>query len=256
MELWNNNDEFRKEYMSSNMRNTLRRLRTLDGRALGPDEQPPLIPNVVSQRVTKHNVAPSAPALEVEKPVTPVETQRIDEKSTAKLGDKKNQTVKAKKQAKPASLENGLPTVSGRDQIEESRKEENKLTKEEESRQENKLTKEEVELARKIEELRKEKEAAMLKEQRRLEEKAKAKEAMERKKRNAEKAQARASLRAQREAEQKEKVNSENIPILSVVLSMSFQPCKYLAKICQCVKFCILAIFPVSLPSDILHVRI
>ncbi|KAJ6994190.1 centromere-associated protein E isoform X1 [Populus alba x Populus x berolinensis] len=176
MELWNNNDEFRKEYMSSNMRNTLRRLRTLDGRALGPDEQPPIIPNVVSQRVTKHNVAPSAPALEVEKPVTPVETQRIDEKSTAKLGDKKNQTVKAKKQANPASLEN-----------------------------ENKLTKEEVELARKIEDLRKEKEAAMLKEQRRLEEKAKAKEAMERKKRNAEKAQARASLRAQREAEQKEK---------------------------------------------------
>ncbi|XP_061965193.1 uncharacterized protein LOC133689371 isoform X1 [Populus nigra] len=205
MELWNNNDEFRKEYMSSNMRNTLRRLRTLDGRALGPDEQPPIIPNVVSQRVTKHNVAPSAPALEVEKPVTPVETQRIDEKSTAKLGDKKNQTVKTKRQAKPASLENGLPTVSGRDQIEESRQEENKLTKEEESRQENKLTKEEVELARKIEELRKEKEAAMLKEQRRLEEKAKAKEAMERKKRNAEKAQARASLRAQREAEQKEK---------------------------------------------------
>ncbi|XP_052309401.1 uncharacterized protein LOC7455647 isoform X10 [Populus trichocarpa] len=217
MELWNNNDEFRKEYMSSNMRNTLRRLRTLDGRALGPDEQPPIIPNVVSQRATKHNVAPSAPALEVEKPVTPVETQRIDEKSTAKLGDKKNQTVKTKRQAKPASLENGLPTVSGRDQIEESRQEENKLpkeeesrqenklTKEEESRQENKLTKEEVELARKIEELRKEKEAAMLKEQRRLEEKAKAKEAMERKKRNAEKAQARASLRAQREAEQKEK---------------------------------------------------
>ncbi|KAG6770229.1 hypothetical protein POTOM_025904 [Populus tomentosa] len=228
MELWNNNDEFRKEYMSSNMRNTLRRLRTLDGRALGPDEQPPIIPNVVSQRVTKHNVAPSAPALEVEKPVTPVETQRIDEKSTAKLGDKKNQTVKTKKQANPASLENGLPTVSGRDQIEESRKEENKLTKEEESRQENKptkeeesrqenkLTKEEVELARKTEDLRKEKEAAMLKEQRRLEEKAKAKEAMERKKRNAEKAQARASLRAQREAEQKEKVNSKNIPILSV----------------------------------------
>ncbi|KAJ6914411.1 centromere-associated protein E isoform X2 [Populus alba x Populus x berolinensis] len=205
MELWNNNDGFRKEYMSSNMRNTLRRLRTLDGRALGPDEQPPIIPNVASQRVTKHNVAPSAPALEVEKPVTPVETQRIDEKSTAKLGDKKNQTVKTKKQANPASLENGLPTVSGRDQIEESRKEEDKLTKEEESREETKLTKEEVELARKIEDLRKEKEAAMLKEQRRLEEKAKAKEAMERKKRNTEKAQARASLRAQREAEQKEK---------------------------------------------------
>ncbi|KAJ6362056.1 hypothetical protein OIU78_002456 [Salix suchowensis] len=206
MELWNNHDEFRKEYTSSNMRSTLRRLRTLDGRALGPDEQPPIIPSVVSQRVARANVvAPSAPALEVEKLVTPVETQKIDEKSTSKLGDKKKPNVVIKKQANPASLENGLPTVSGRDQIEESRQEENKPAKEEESRQENKLTKEEVELARKTEELRKEKEEAMLKEQRRLEEKAKAKEAMERKKRNAEKAQARASLRAQREAEQKEK---------------------------------------------------
>ncbi|KAJ6698577.1 RNA-BINDING PROTEIN YLMH-RELATED [Salix purpurea] len=206
MELWNNHDEFRKEYTSSNMRSTLRRLRTLDGRALGPDEQPPIIPSVVSQRVARANVvAPSAPALEVEKLVTPVETQKIDEKSTTKLGDKKKPNVVIKKQANPASLENGLPTVSGRDQIEESRQEENKPAKEEESRQENKLTKEEVELARKTEELRKEKEEAMLKEQRRLEEKAKAKEAMERKKRNAEKAQARASLRAQREAEQKEK---------------------------------------------------
>lgn len=210
MELWNNHDEFRKEYMSSNMRSTLRRLRTLDGRALGPDEQPPIIPSVVNQRVARANVAPSAP-IEVEKLVTPVETQKIDEKekSTTKLGDKKKPNVIIKKQANPASLENGLPTVSGRDQIEESRHEENKPAKEEESRQENKLTKEEVELARKTEELRKEKEEAMLKEQRRLEEKAKAKEAMERKKRNAEKAQARASLRAQREAEQKEKVNSK-----------------------------------------------
>ena len=209
MELWNNHDEFRKEYMSSNMRSTLRRLRTLDGRALGPDEQPPIIPSVVSRRVAKANVAPSAPVLEVEKLATPVETQKIDEKSTTKLGDKKKPNVIIKKQANPASLENGLPTVSGRDQIEESRHEENKPAKEEESRQENKLTKEEVELARKTEELRKEKEEAKLKEQRRFEEKAKAKEAMERKKRNAEKAQARASLRAQREAEQKEKVNSK-----------------------------------------------
>uniref|UniRef100_A0A6N2MU07 Uncharacterized protein n=1 Tax=Salix viminalis TaxID=40686 RepID=A0A6N2MU07_SALVM len=169
MELWNNHDEFRKEYTSSNMRSTLRRLRTLDGRALGPDEQPPIIPSVVNQRVARANVvAPSAPAIEVEKLVTPVETQKIDEKSTTKLGDKKKPNVIIKKQANPASLENGLPTVSGRDQIEESRQEESKPAKEEESRQENKLTKEEVELARKTEELRKEKEEAMLKEQRRF----------------------------------------------------------------------------------------
>ena len=112
-----------------------------------------------------------------------------------KFGDQKNQTAKTKGQAKPAALENGSLTVGGRCWIEEPRQDENKRIKAEE------------ELARKAEELREEKEAAMLKEQRRLEENAKAKEAMERKKRMADRAQARAALRAQREAEQKEKVN-------------------------------------------------
>jgi len=81
--------------------------------------------------------------------------------------------------------------------------------------------------------LRKEKEAAMLKEQRRLEENAKAKEAMERKKRMADRAQARAALREQREAEQKEKVNYTDMT--------------YLVKIFWFAKFFILAVFPISL---------
>lgn len=199
MEQWNNNDEFRKEYMRCNMRSTLRRLRTLDGRSLGPDEEPPVISIVVSEKVAKDNIVPLTPTLEGEKAVVAVDTLKTDDKSTAKVGDQKNQTVKAKKPAKPTPSGNGLATVSARDQIEEVRPEEQKKAREEE------------ELARKAEELRKEEEAAMLKEQRRLEEKVKAKEAMERKKRNADKAQTRAALRAQKEAEQKEKVNSSDI---------------------------------------------
>ncbi|GLT61143.1 hypothetical protein SLA2020_338680 [Shorea laevis] len=57
MELWNKDDEFRKEYIRCNTRSTLRRLRTLDGRSLGPDEEPPLIPYFVNERVAKNSVS-------------------------------------------------------------------------------------------------------------------------------------------------------------------------------------------------------
>ena len=50
MELWNNNEEFRKEYIKYNMKSTLRRFRTLDGRSLGPDEEPPALVNVSDYR--------------------------------------------------------------------------------------------------------------------------------------------------------------------------------------------------------------
>ncbi|XP_037493467.1 uncharacterized protein LOC105635153 [Jatropha curcas] len=215
MELWNNDDEFRKEYIRCNMRSTVRRLRTLDGRSLGPDEEPPVLPISVHERVANNNIVSSISTHEGEKTVAPMETQKIDD--TAKVGDQNNLTVKSKKMEEHAPMDNGLATttasgrngiekttasgrngiektvVSGRNEIENSRQEEHKQTKEEE------------ELARKAEELRKAEEAALLKEQRRLEEKAKAKEALERKKRNADKALARAALRAIKEAEQKEK---------------------------------------------------
>ncbi|KAK9270106.1 hypothetical protein L1049_025680 [Liquidambar formosana] len=60
MELWNKNDEFRKDYLRCNIRSTLRRLRTLDGRSLGPDEEPPILPKFVNGRVIKKSLyAPS-----------------------------------------------------------------------------------------------------------------------------------------------------------------------------------------------------
>ncbi|KAH7523349.1 uncharacterized protein LOC107416050 [Ziziphus jujuba] len=192
MELWNRNDDFRKEYIRCNTRSTLRRLGTLDGRSLGPDEEPPVIPYIVHERVAKNNSVAPISTQEQEKQVVIVEAEKPD-KSAAKIEERENQKAKTKKPAKHASLGNGPPAISGWIEIEEAREEEKKLTKEE------------AELARKAEELRKEEEAAKLKEQRRLEEKAKAKEALERKKRIAEKAQARAAIRAQKEAEQKQK---------------------------------------------------
>ncbi|XP_065882083.1 uncharacterized protein [Euphorbia lathyris] len=193
MELWNSNDEFRKDYYRCNIRSTLRRLRTLDGRSLGPDEEPLVIP-YVNERAVKENTITSISTLEEENKVAPAKTEK-DHKSPEKSGDQIKPTAESKKPAKPAPSGNVSAVVSQRNEIEEAPQQED----------ENKPTKEEAELIRKAEELRKEQEAAMLREQRRMEEKAKAKEAMERKKRNADKAQARAALRAQKEAEQKEK---------------------------------------------------
>ena len=199
MELWNKNDEFRKEYLRCNTRSTLRRFRTSDGRALGPDEEPVLLPIVVDKIIDrsvstsdKGNTQLLTVILEQEKLVPSMAGQETDAKSTANVAEQTDQTVKTQKPGK--HLRTLSATFSGRAEIEEMAEEEPKQTKEQQ------------ELARKEEELRKEEAVAKLKEQRRLEEKAKAQEALERKRRNAEKAQIRAELRAQKEAEQKEKV--------------------------------------------------
>ncbi|KAJ4965814.1 hypothetical protein NE237_017663 [Protea cynaroides] len=204
MELWNKNDEFRKDYIRCNTMSTLRRLRTLDGRSLGPDEEPPVLHSFVDERVDNARavsshidslvISPSEP----EKSVVPLGAEKGDVKSVVKV-QQENAAAKLKKASKPTALENGLVTFFGGEEKEEV-EEKNKKSKEEEE-----SVKKAEELARKAEELRREEAAARLKEQRRLEEKAKAKEAEERKRRNAEKAHARAELRAQREAELKEK---------------------------------------------------
>ncbi|XWS11227.1 hypothetical protein CRYUN_Cryun38cG0066000 [Craigia yunnanensis] len=218
-DLWNN-DEFRKEYMRCNVRSTLRRLRTLDGRALGPDEEPPVIPQVVNDKVAKdHTVSSSILEERTQEKVALAKAEKANDKPVAKAVEQKNQTSKSEKSLKSVPPATGSTTASSRDKIEEAGEEKSKRTKEEEEvarkaellRKEEeaarKRTKEEEEeeVARKAEELRKEEEAAKLREQRRLEEIAKAKEALERKRRIAEKTQARAALRAQKEAEQKEK---------------------------------------------------
>lgn len=201
MELWNRDDDFRKDYIRNNTRSTLWRLGTFDGRSLGPDEEPPVVPDfAVNSRATKQNSVPLTKIPEQEKQEVPEKVEKLDDKSGAKVVERENQIVKTtKKPAKPAMS-------SGTSPVTNSEKDERK-EKEKEEEEEPIRSKEEEELARKAEELRKVEEAAQLKQQRNLEEKAKAKEAMERKKRITEKAQARAAIRAQKEAEQKEKVN-------------------------------------------------
>lgn len=200
MELWNKNDEFRKEYIRCNMRSTLRRLRTLDGRSLGPDEEPPSLRNASDNRIN-----PSAKISSVGTVLTlerdfPLVVKTAEEESAKKVIKQTNKTALVKKRGEILS-KNSVAEPSGRIEIEE-KEEEHKVTREEE---EHRLTKEEEELARKAEQKRIEEEAARLREQRRLEEKAKAQEAQERKERMAKKAQARAEFRARKEAEEKEK---------------------------------------------------
>ncbi|XP_019460908.1 PREDICTED: calponin homology domain-containing protein DDB_G0272472-like isoform X2 [Lupinus angustifolius] len=198
MELWNKDDEFRKDYIRCNTRSTVRRLQTLDGRALGPDEQPPVIPNAIyTERASKNKSQIMQSTPEQEK--KPTESVDIKDEPVTKVvvqNTEKSQTSKAKKPAKPATVEKS-PVVVSRwgDEPDEP----------EDTIEEPVRTKEEEELILNAEKARRESEAEKLKEKRRQEEIEKAKEAMERKKRNAEKAQQRAAVKAQKEAEQKEK---------------------------------------------------
>ncbi|CAI9777120.1 unnamed protein product [Fraxinus pennsylvanica] len=202
MELWNTNEDFRKEYVKYNERSTVRRLGTLDGRSLGPDEKPPILPGYVDRRVDNLVSRPAMsdsvsqhPILELNQE-TAVETVIVDDKST-KVAEPKNPVIKTKGPAK-SKMANSLETNSGRELTDETEEEPVK-------------SKEELELERKAEELRKQEAEAKLREQRRMEEIAKAKEALERKKRNAEKAQMRAELRAQKEAERREKEKAKRL---------------------------------------------
>lgn len=211
MEQWNNNDEFRKEYVNRCNMNAIRRQRALDAGSLVPDDVAPVLPTCnVEEKVDRSLVSIPIEVKSVSvvsdvekgKKASSTENKHADNnnninKSIENVSCQKNQTLKTKGLAKPTTLGSDKETVT----------EEIADRKEEEST----LTKEEIELARKAEELKKEEAAAKLKEQRRLEEKAKATEALERKKRNAEKAQLRAELRARKEAEQKEKEREKRL---------------------------------------------
>lgn len=201
MELWNKNDEFRRDYVRCNTRSTLRRLQTLDGRSLGPDEEPPVIPNAITERAVKNNSMVSQSTLEQKKKPTSTESVSIKDEPVSKVVVQRTETsqttTKSKKPIKPAPLEKFVARWG--DESDEEEKEQEK---------EPVRTKEEEEMILKAEKARKEEEEAKLKEKRRQEEIEKAKEALQRKKRIAEKAQQRALLKAQKEAELKEKVTT------------------------------------------------
>ncbi|XP_012832809.1 PREDICTED: proton pump-interactor 1 isoform X2 [Erythranthe guttata] len=197
MELWNTSEEFRTDYVKFNARSYVRRFGTLDGRALGPDEEPPILPSYVNDRVkmvptpVKVDVLTSqTPTLEL-KQEPMVENVTSEVKTVKKMTELKNQEVTNKGLAIHIHS-NGLDTVSVKEIPDEVQEEPKK-------------SKEEIESIRKVEERRKEEVEAKLKEERRLEALAKANEARERKKRQAEKLQMRAELKTQKEAELKEK---------------------------------------------------
>ncbi|XP_059316873.1 uncharacterized protein LOC132067611 isoform X1 [Lycium ferocissimum] len=199
MELWNKNDEFRKDYIRCNTRSTVRRFGTLDGRTLGPDEEPTVVPsyhrvervNRLVASVDKVNSVSQPPISQQEKKVIILKDEIKDDNNVLQAAEGMNQVEKTKEARKPIQRE--MSTVD------------------EPTEAERLQTAQELEAARKEEELRKREVEARLKEQRRLEEIAKAKEALERKKRNAEKAQLRAELRAQKEEEQRLKEREKRL---------------------------------------------
>ncbi|XP_057794758.1 uncharacterized protein LOC131011034 isoform X2 [Salvia miltiorrhiza] len=199
MELWNTNPEFRSDYVKFNARSNVRRFGTLDCRSLGPDEEPPTIPSYADERGNKMastpakvDLAPQIPTMELTQK-TATEKLTVDTKSTKKVTEPKNQKV-ANVPAMTVQV-NGLDTHTG-----------NHHTDEEPIK-----SRDEIESIRKAEEMRREQDAAKLKEQRRLEALAKANEARERKKRQAEKMQQRAELKTQKEAEQREKEREKRL---------------------------------------------
>ncbi|KAJ7568101.1 hypothetical protein O6H91_01G018500 [Diphasiastrum complanatum] len=189
--LWTSDPDFRAEYVKYNERSTLKRLETLDGRALGPDEEPPLlismndpvnslpdnrVMSVPSEKTQLANVDIPTEKVKVQQPVVDVKApQTVALSVNGKLPTKRAADLEPAQALRPFDANDlqavPVPNLQG-------------ITEDDEA---------------------KEVQAAHLKEQRRQQEMAKAKEAEERKKRQAEKAQAKALARAQKEAERREK---------------------------------------------------
>ncbi|CAN6211130.1 unnamed protein product [Urochloa humidicola] len=205
MKMWNENEDFRKQYVEANKISTLKRLGTLDGRKLGPDEDPPVIPS--RRPINTFPLTASSPDVPT---VTSVPAPVLAAPASASTPAKEDSfpvlpspqiSKRAKSKASGSSTqnENNAVTASEAEAIKQAEKEKARLMEEEME-----LARKAEELARKEEELRKER-AAAEKERLRLEQKAKAKEAEERKRRKAEKEKERAEFKARKEAEEREK---------------------------------------------------
>lgn len=209
MDLWNSDAEFRKQYVNSNKLNTLRRLRTLDGRSLGPDEVPPVIPTSSAYRRTSTPLIPATNEIRLAKSTwvsssTSIQSDEFPElpngKQKASYSNSRNNkgiSSKEKLMDRPVVVTDHVTATVESVQMEKKREEDEmeRRKREEEDR------------ARREEDIkRKAKAEAEEKERLREEQKAKAKEAEERKKRKAEKAQERAEFKARKEAEIRDKV--------------------------------------------------
>ncbi|MCO5590992.1 hypothetical protein L7F22_044968 [Adiantum nelumboides] len=177
MIMWNKDSKFRADYVKSNERSTARRLETLDGRSLGPNEKPPVLSDDVSSLKPRDAKSPAD---------TPAPGPSKVTKSFSPAAELSNGVlVKDSKQEK-------LPSVHSRDDEAGDAGIRDTHIK---SRQ--------IDATRDVADL--EAQAAEQKERLRQEQIAKAKEAEERKRKRSDKLESRALARAKKDAERKEK---------------------------------------------------
>lgn len=175
--VWNKDSKYRAEYAKSNERSTVRRLETLDGRSLGPNEKPPVISDGDAQ-LTKSRDAKSTPVAD-----TPaLKVSKVSSSVVVPPGLSNGVSAKETKHM-PAHVKDEEAGVAGNGDVN---------TK---SRQMD-FGEERVDS---------EAQAAEQKEKLRQEQIAKAKEAEERKKKRSDKLESRALARAKKDAERKEK---------------------------------------------------
>ncbi|PPS11651.1 hypothetical protein GOBAR_AA08986 [Gossypium barbadense] len=113
MDLWNNNDEFRKEYVRCNERSTLWRLSTLDGRALGLGEVPPVIPGAVSGRAfVNHTMSGLTSKDRTQEEVAVAKAEKEEEAAKAKEALERKRRKAEKAQAREANEMRMKPSLN------------------------------------------------------------------------------------------------------------------------------------------------
>eukprot|EP00252_Welwitschia_mirabilis_P009318 TRINITY_DN2182_c0_g1_i1.p1 TRINITY_DN2182_c0_g1~~TRINITY_DN2182_c0_g1_i1.p1 ORF type:complete len:1119 (-),score=359.50 TRINITY_DN2182_c0_g1_i1:405-3761(-) len=190
---WNKDTDFRKDYVKDNERSTLKRLGTLDGRSLGPDEEPPLPTNYGDELETvmvphgNHSASRARSVTDIKVAASDItEHSKEVQKKVNAHEESNDETASLKK--KPAGKSKKIVKepllLFDPDSFEIT-------PAPQKNKEDNLLENGEDELMRK--------------EKIRQEEMRKSKEAEERKRRQAEKKRAKEAAKAQKEAERKEK---------------------------------------------------
>eukprot|EP00249_Psilotum_nudum_P003500 c16915_g1_i1 orf=602-3316(-) len=201
---WNNFEGFRAEYIRNNERSTLRRLETLDGRCLSPDEVPPVPSNdleiLIDSAPDTHNI------------LSKREMHDQNEKVIDTLQETSNASATSNSLCKEVNVKNDAEKISidGRNNgVERTMASYNSTTEVPYLHLESsaEVQKSSAEVNNKMQEL----EAAESREKCRQAEIAKAKDAKERKNRLAERKRIKAEARAMKEAERREKERQKKI---------------------------------------------
>lgn len=173
--MWNKESKFRTDYTKSNERSTVRRLETLDGRSLGPNEKPPVISDSNAQPPKSRDAKPT--------PVQDAAASKASKISSSGIVGpelsngapaKETKHVHAKDEEAKGTGNGEVSTTSRQTELDEER-------------------------------VGSEAQSAEQKEKLRQDQMTKAKEAEERKRKRSEKLESRALARAKKDAERKEK---------------------------------------------------